>query len=383
MNDKRSLSVRFDRWLFGYYSLNGNHWGLFRIGYALFMLGILGLPELVYLSELPDVFFHPRSFNIARLFSGFPDPGTAKILGVLINLAFLCILFGFRTRTASIVGVILVFFAKSFVYSTGQINHDFMVWLVPIAGAFGNWGAAYSIDAKKRNGANQTAETQSWPITFLVVIFCFAFALSGIHKLIGGWATPDLGAVQQWHARAFVVTQRQDFLSPLMLQVDNLVIWKSLDYLTLIFEIGILAGIFYLRIFRIFLLVAVVFHTGNLLLLNIDFSFNLAFYALFLNWEKIDQWAGKSLKAMSLLKNLLRKRVFFLACAIYLPFFFMTESSVLIFILSRVGIEYLGNALVRTLLGVGIAVWAIHAGLGGNWKSLLERPNKSTEDATQ
>lgn len=349
----------FDRWLFESYQLNAAQWVLFRIFYALFMLAILGLPQLTYLAGLPDMFFNPSQISIGQLAGGYPSYGFLKVLGLLIVAAYLCILFGYRTRTASVAGAALAVFAKTFVYSTGQINHDFMVWLVPVAGAFANWGAAYSLDSQVET-KTPDVKAHNWPIVFLVIAFSFALALSGYHKYLGGWANPDLLAVKQWFIRNHIVVQREYLLGPYFLTFESYTFWKSLDYLTLIFEIGILAGILFPKWFRLFLLVTVGFHTANLLMLNIDFSFIFAFYALFLPWARIQHWLESLKKWSSITSRWLGTKSFLIASAGFLIFFALTENSILIFLLNLIGTDYLGNAVVRTLGGMGVVLWLIY-----------------------
>jgi hypothetical protein len=346
----------FDRWLFDSYKLNANHWGLFRITYALYMLVFVGLPELTYLAGLPDAFFNPPRISISQLASGYPGYAFLKILGLLIVAHFLCILFGYRTRTASIAGATLAVFAKSFVYSTGQINHDFMVWMVPIAGAFANWGAAYSLDSQSTEKRN--SEVHNWPIMFLVIAFTFALALSGYKKYLSGWASLEFAAVNQSFIRNYIVVQREYLMAPHMITFDNFIFWKTLDYLTLVFEIGIVVGIVFPKVFRWFLLATVVFHAANLLLLNIDFSFNFAFYALFLPWSRIGAWVKLS-RIGTLLNSTIQPKVAWMASLAYLVFFLLTESSLATFTFGLVGIDYLGNAVIRTALAATIAAWLI------------------------
>ena len=359
MTTRSNIMGRFDRWFFDSYKLSAEQWGLFRIFYALFMLAVMGLPQLTYLAELPDMFFHPPRFSVGQFASGYPGYVFLKILGLLIAAAYLCILFGYRTRTASVAGAILAVFGKSFIYSTGQINHDFMVWMVPVAGAFANWGAAYSLDSQRETSVSK-AEVQNWPIMILVIAFSFALALSGYHKYLGGWANPDMLAVNQWFIRNHIVVQREYLLGPYLLTFDNFLFWKSLDYLTLVFEIGIVVGIFYRRIFCFFLLITVGFHTANLLLLNIDFSFNLAFYALFLPWARIQIWLENKQNWHTALIRCLTYKSFLIGAAVFLLFFALTENAPLIFALNLVGIDYLGNAVVRTFTGVAVVIWLIY-----------------------
>ena len=148
-------------------------------------------------------------------------------------------------------------------------------------------------------------------------------------------------------------------LGPYFLTFDNYLFWKSLDYLTLICEMGVLIGILIPRIFRYLLLVTVGFHTANLLLLNIDFSFNFAFYALFLPWRRIGRWLDGAAGSERLTQTILTQRNFIIVSLLYLIFFALTESSIVIFALNLVGIDYLGNAVVRTFTGLAIVVWLI------------------------
>lgn len=359
MKEKPEILRRFDHWLFESFSLSPEAWGLFRIAYAAYMLVWVGLPELGYLADLPDAFFHPPRFSIGALFPGFPGAGFLLVTGLLTAAAFLCILFGFHTRIASVSAVILYVCSKNLIYGTGQINHDFMVWLVPLAGAFANWGARYSIDARGRPPSPATGN-EGWPVTFLVVIFCFALALSGYNKLLGGWADPELPAVQQWHARMFVVIQRDALLSPVFQELNGHLFWKCLDYLTLGFEMGIIAGVLYPRIFRSFLFMAVCFHATILLMINIDFSFNFAFYALFLDWDRVHRWLENHSRLTKGWRRGLRWPFILPASLAFLVFFGITESSVVGFILELCGIGYLGDALFRTLFGASIAAWALY-----------------------
>ena len=203
-------------------------------------------------------------------------------------------------------------------------------------------------------------EVTNWPIVFLAIAFSFALALSGYHKYLGGWANLDLLAVKQWFIRNHIVVQREYLLGPYFLTFESYTFWKSLDYLTIIFEVGILAGILFPKLFRLFLLATVGFHTANLLMLNIDFSFNFAFYALFLPWARI-QHGLESLKNWpTITSRWLRTKSFFIESTRFLIFFALTESSILIFLLNLIGIDYLGNAVVRTFGGIAVVLWLIY-----------------------
>ncbi len=376
MVNSDSFIERFDRWYFSGYEMSAEAWGLARVAFSIYVLLVFGLPELAYLAKIPDVFYLPPRISSSLFFSGFPESGLLTGISVLMVLLGSGMLFGYKTRFCSIAFSLVVFFGKGFVYSTGQINHDFMVWLVPIAGAFAGWGGAYSIDAN-RSSDSKKVSAESWPLTLLVVAFAFALCVSGIQKYLGGWALFETQAVEQWFVRNHYYMERQYFLGPLMIDFHQAWFWEMLDIATLVFEIGIIATVFFPRVYRAFIIVTVFFHLSNLLLLNIDFSFNMAFYLLFLPWENIHD------------KLALKKRVasvFQLRCLggfilLFGVFFLVTEKSPLVFFMNIVGIDYLGNAMLRTVIAALVCCWAIwQYGVGKKSKVSV---NKTTIDSSK
>jgi hypothetical protein len=67
------------------------------------------------------------------------------------------------------------------------------------------------------------------------------------------------------------VNERQDLLSDLFLDISNRVFWESLDWLTLIFEIGFVFAILKVPVLRFWCALAIVFHFMVMMMLNISF----------------------------------------------------------------------------------------------------------------
>jgi len=67
--------------------------------------------------------------------------------------------------------------------------------------------------------------------------------------------------------------------------------------------------------------------------------------------------AQKGLWFLWKMDRFLTVKNFVLVTFVYLVFFALTKSSLVIVAFNLVGIEYLGNAMVRSLLGTGIVLW--------------------------
>jgi hypothetical protein len=173
---------------------------------------------------------------------------------------------------------------------------------------------------------------------------------------LGGWASFETQAVHQWFIRMFYNLEDDSFFAPLLLNYNGAVFWEMLDIMTLVFEIGIIFSIALKTAFRLFLFIAVGFHLSNVLITNIDFSFNLAFYILFLPWDDINK---RYIKSRWFLR-IFEMKWLFLFLVTYGGLFLVTEKSPLVFILNSMGVEYMGNALFRSALGMVVSVWAIY-----------------------
>jgi hypothetical protein len=126
-------------------------------------------------------------------------------------------------------------------------------------------------------------------VTLLLLLLGFAMFTAGFAKILGGWLDPETQAAYGHVIKHYVVRGRTDLLAPLAFRMDSRVFWEVQDYATVLFETGFLAAVAFPRLARVFAGLAVLFHFGVMLSLNIAFAFNLVVYAAFVDWNGIDR----------------------------------------------------------------------------------------------
>lgn len=284
----QSIRTRLDTWIFESYAVTPEGLGLYRITYALFALlffapGHAEHASFSFLGTIPNVFFEPPPGPM-EFASGFPPVLFFEGVQVLLTLSLAAVLFGYYTKTASVATTILLLVGYGFFYSLGKINHNILFVLLPAGMALSNWGAAYSIDAR----SGRTCRTvHSWPIVLLLLVTGFAMFTAGVPKILGGWLDPSTQAVQGRVLRQIFVHGRRDLLAPLAIQLDSPLLWEVFDVITIVFEIGFLFAVLHPLSTRLFVIGAIVFHTGVLLIMNISFLGNFIVYAAVLPWPKL------------------------------------------------------------------------------------------------
>jgi len=254
-----------------------NALGAFRILYALTFVFLLGIPQFEYLSKLPDFLYNPPP-GLARLFSGFPGPGVIHVIDVLIVISILAVLVGWQTRVASYVFGGLVILCKTWAYSLGKIDHDFLVWLVPLCLGW-HWGRGVSVDALVRK--NEQHSTVSWPITFYALFLAFGFFSAAVPKILGGWLDPSFSMFREFVNVKLHRQATPDWMGELLSGIHTPFIWEIFDWLTIAFEAGFLLALLNVRAFRIFTAVAVTFHLCVYMTLGIAFTAYFSIYPLF------------------------------------------------------------------------------------------------------
>lgn len=293
--------VRLDRWIHTSFRASPQGLGAYRIFYAVFALLVVAPGHDVYASlagfvGLPSSMYAPPPGPM-QLFSGFPPRIVAETVHILLNLSLAALLLGYRTRTASILTGVLFLVLFGFSYSIGKINHNILFVLVPIIMSASGWGSALSFDAVRRgtaSGANTERSDPplnggavSWPLMLLGLIVGFAIFTAGFAKILGGWLDPNTHAAYGHVLKNVFVRGRSALFAPLVADIESGAVWEMFDYLTVFFEVGFLAACAHRRTLRLFASLAVLFHFGVMLTMNIAFAFNLAVYAAFVDWDRI------------------------------------------------------------------------------------------------
>ena len=285
------MNSRFDKMIFapGYVTLESL--GLFRIVYALFFLLILTPNDHRWAwGTFPDSFFVPP-LGPMIIFGGFPNPAFFNLVAFVLIFALVLVLFGLYTKasTLTVVGALLIL--RGFEYSFGKINHDIHFVLLPLLMVFAGWGRTYSLDSvraqRKPNAERRPYTDSSWAAALMALLMGVLFATAGLSKAGGDWLAPSSHAVQTI-AIGYHVQGNDGLLTRFMIDsVTHGIFWEALDYATVIFEAGFLFAWLNRTSLRLFLCVAVIFHFGNMLLLDLPFTSTLIIYGLFVPWDRL------------------------------------------------------------------------------------------------
>lgn len=282
-------SSQENRWYSDYLPVTAGGLGLARIAVALTLLFFLipgdGSAHYRFLSDLPSGFYAPPPGPM-QLLGQFPPFPLFVFLHSLILFSGITMLIGYRTRISSLLCGFTLLLLQGILFSVGKIDHEILVPLIPIVMAFSNWGAAWSADALTDG---RVEEVQSWPLALMALFIGFMMFTAGFPKLMGGWLDPTTQAAQSHVLNQFYGRGRQDLFATFAAGSHQPFLWELLDWFTVLFELLFLAALFKPAWFRIFLALAVLFHTGTMLTMNIAFLPNFAAYLLFLNWDGVNQ----------------------------------------------------------------------------------------------
>ncbi|AEL28159.1 restriction endonuclease subunit S [Cyclobacterium marinum] len=263
-----SINEKINNWLINTWAPNFFQLGLSRI---LFCLGYLvyGLPEFKEIANIPLVFFDPP-LGLSLFLGLITSYDFWWAFDLLVRIFFVCLLVGFRTKLASIIFSLLLLFGYSYLYSYGKIDHNIFAVIFPLFMAFTNWGGALSIDSLSFNTTE--LKPKGWPLSFFSFLLGWGYFTAGWPKLMGDWLDPSYSITAGYILRKFHSGQELLYLNELFVQINNLFIYKVLDYSTLIFELGFILTIFWSALFLRSIGIAAMFHLGVLLTLNIAFT---------------------------------------------------------------------------------------------------------------
>ena len=268
---------------------------LYRVVYGAFALFVVApghgpYARFVPLSDLPASFLHPPPGPFLLLQS--PPPSWVVQCGeAALIAALVAVTVGWRTRLASVLATLLMLGLYGLLYSYGKINHNLLFILTPVVMAFSGWGAALSVDSledRRRFGGDTGRRPAAGPLLLLALLVGFAWFTGGFSKLIGGWLDPSSRAVQGHVIKQVVLRSRVDLLAPFAASLPTSIAWEAADWSTVAFELSALAAVVHIRVARVIASLAVLFHLGTALLMNIGaFVVLLPVYAAFADWDAV------------------------------------------------------------------------------------------------
>jgi hypothetical protein len=278
---ERTLAICWKR-IEGTCSNDARSLGLFRIFWGAFIL-LFCAPYSAWVSQVPQTFYKPPVLSLAFLFAGFPPYWLMLAMDLVRIWLVVLITIGIRTRICTIVLCLLTFISTSFVYSFGKIDHDILLWVVALCLAFTDWGVAYAIVPDRHIDPKVAARA----LATAGVLIAFGMFTAGFEKSLH-WINFDLSTsgFLSWFYSQYYVLGRTYLLAPVVLKIPP-ELFKIADYTAVAFE---LSPFFFLlkgrAAWRVWLLVAAIFHLINALLLNIPFYIHVLVYLPFVAFAR-------------------------------------------------------------------------------------------------
>ncbi|MDO6436222.1 restriction endonuclease subunit S [Cyclobacterium sp. 1_MG-2023] len=309
-----SINEKITNWLNNTWAPNFFQLGLSRIIFCLGYL-IFGLPEFKEIANFELVFFDPP-VGLSLILGPIISSDFWWAFDLIVRISFVCLFVGFRTKWVSILFSFLLLFGFSYLYSYGKINHNIFTVIFPLFMAFTNWGGALSIDSLRKSSTN--IKPKGWPLAFFSFLLGWGYFTAGWPKLIGGWLDPSYSTTAGYILRRFHSVEDPWYLNELFVQINNLFIYKMLDYSTLVFELGFIITIFWSVVFLRSIGVAALFHLGVLLTLNIAFTTHVLVFMPYIMYYYFNNSSELSEKYQQIfIKN---KNVFLVIFAIFSVF---------------------------------------------------------------
>jgi hypothetical protein len=274
------INDQVDRWIFREYAPLAPSLPLYRMVYALLLM-IFAIPYTSAVAHMPPSFFAPP-VGPAMLFHSFPPLWFFWGLDYLIELAAVCLFFGYRTRTAALALVALLVLLDTFRYSVGKVDHEILLILTPLCLAFSGWGARHSADAHR---IHSRPDSPAWPLALLWFMIALCMLSACISKAKSGWLDPHVEACRGQLLLNYVGAVRPALAGREMAAITSPLFWKFIDYSTVGIEGAFVLAMFRLPAIRLIAASAAIFHASIYFSMNIFFISNLIAYLSLLDFR--------------------------------------------------------------------------------------------------
>lgn len=269
------MITRINNKIKSFYNFKGIEFGLLRILYCVAYYLIYGLPLKAGLGAIADYIYAPNSSSIAYyLIPSIPDEFLFLVLNVIGTIAFVCILFGYKSAKAGVVFSLILIFECSILYSFQKIDHTFFNDITFLILGFTGWGSRLSIDEYL---GKKSAINNVWLVNFTLLFF-FAWFSAGIFKLMDSTYLN----IYEHHIESLVFRYNKgtDFYHYLngFIPFGDVFFAEILDYAAIIFELGVVLVLINLRWSLVYIGLCCLFHISNYKMLGIAFSGVNTFY---------------------------------------------------------------------------------------------------------
>jgi hypothetical protein len=274
------MKALLDRWMFEEYKPAAGGLPLYRIVLAVLMLVFI-VPAPTQFAKLPDSFYTPQ-LGLALFFHAFPPFWFSEAVNFLLVLGAVCLMFGYRTRLATLLTLVLYVTLKSFAYAIGKVDGDILMVATLFCLAWSAWGGRYSMDAV-RVGVTPRRAYPAWPLSLLMLIFGLCFATAFYSKAKSGWLDWRLETCHGQLLLNYIGAERPSRLADFMFSVHSHLFWKMADYSTVALEGSVLLCVPRLLAMRFITAAACLFHAFIYFSMDIFFVWNLLAYLCLLD----------------------------------------------------------------------------------------------------
>ncbi|EPR77006.1 hypothetical protein ADILRU_0845 [Leifsonia rubra CMS 76R] len=231
-----------------------------RILFAWYLLTFAQIKSASSIADLPDAYFEPPLGPLMFLGSA-PSALVVTALQIGATVGLVLLLIGYRTMQLSYVLPVIFIVLAGIRFSTGKIDHDILIYLLPIFLAR-SWGARLAVRPERYIRPR---------LDVLALFLGFFFLSSGVIKALSGWLDWDYSATAGW--LAFYQTN-YGVETPLAAWLGGFSgpILELLDWATVVLECSILPLLLFKRTVAVALLFCLLFNVGVLLLFGIDFA---------------------------------------------------------------------------------------------------------------
>ncbi|GAA1205406.1 hypothetical protein GCM10009655_00510 [Rhodoglobus aureus] len=231
-----------------------------RILFAWYLLTFGSVKSAIAVEALPETYFNPP-LGPFMLLNSAPNGIIIFGLQVAATLGLMLLLIGYRTALVSYVVPILFIVLAGIRFSTGKIDHDVLLYLLPLFLAR-SWGTRLSLRPERYLPPR---------LDVLALFVGFFFLTSGILKASTGWLDLDYSATAGWLAFYQTNYGVETVLASWLSDFSGAPL-ELLDWLTVLLECSILPLLFFRRTVAVALLMCLSFNIGVVLLFGINFS---------------------------------------------------------------------------------------------------------------
>ena len=233
------------------------------------------IPNYLWIGNIPDALYNPPRLSFAVFFSGFPDYTIILLIHILLIITLMLIGINRLIKLSGIIYFLLIVLLLGFIYSLGKISHGFILFPITIL--------CFSLN----NWSSSLKKSKTLPIpseSLLAIIIAFGMFTAGFQKCFS-WIdfNIDYSGFLHWFYPGYYNWGKNYLMASSVFSIPRHII-ELFDYLVVIFELSpfiiLLSGKRIL--WKLWLLIACLFHISNIVLLNIPFLLHAMVYLPFI-----------------------------------------------------------------------------------------------------